>query len=191
MAAKSAAGFTDSLLLQVWGALSAAALAVAVCLTLFSARRPPPRELLTRNAVCTWALLLGQGSVRCSLGHCYVALTVHCSADNLYSSKGSVLLVAGSWSLAAIVVANGYKGMLMSCIYNPIYEPVAHSWDNLARSDRLQVVVPKDTFLAQLYLVRGEVVLVKQDPSSHSKHFYVYLLVGYLLVTLGRHLLGS
>lgn len=67
-------------------------------------------------------------------------------------SRGSYILV-GIWCLMAVVLANGYGGVLFSFLSVTKLEPIVNSLEELAQSKNLQLIIQHQSELDIRFLV--------------------------------------
>ena len=61
--------------------------------------------------------------------------------------------MVGIWLLVTVVLANGYGGVLFSFLSVAKLEPIVNSFEALAKSNEVQIIVQARTELALRYLV--------------------------------------
>lgn len=73
--------------------------------------------------------------------------------NSISSKKLFIRIVAGVWCLMCIILANSFSGQLTSFLTTPIYEPLVDSFEGIAESKTLNLVVEWKSVMGETFLV--------------------------------------
>ena len=76
------------------------------------------------------------------------------SGDYLPYYQYSFRILVGFWLLAALVLVNSYSSIVVSSLTVPKMKPAINSFEDLAASKEVSLVLRKDIVISQQILVR-------------------------------------
>ena len=114
---------------------------------------------LGRSSLFLWSHLTNHGRIQSthnrllSLHRSFSqkCVIIGCHINNLKSLASYIII--GMWLLVTVVLANAYAGTLFSFLSVAKLEPIVNSFEALAKSNEVQIIVQARTELALHYLV--------------------------------------